>query len=249
VAKRQLSERAPAYRRVADALRTEIQRGLAPPGHRLESEARLSERFGVSRSSIREALRILASERLIDTTRGSTGGSTVQRIAPRDVADVLRMNIAALVNAEGCTTDEMDEVRELLEVTGAWLAAQRRTPIDLDALRSSIPADPARAPLERQRELNRAFHFRILAATGNRLLHVFGEPLADVIYERFRGRQHDRRYFAQMADDHRAILASIEARDAAAARQAMSEHLLHVRAAGAAGRPRLLLEGLAFDGR
>ena len=241
------ADRVPAYQRVADELRAEIVAGTVPPGSRLESEARLGERFGVSRSSVREALRILSSERLIDTTRGATGGSTVQSLVPGDVAAVLRTGIAALANARGASTDEMDEVRELLEVTGAWLAAQRRTPIDLDGLRSSVPTDPQTMSIAEQRAMNLEFHFRILAATGNRMLHVFGEPLAAVIYERFRGKEHDRAYFDRMVADHRAILGAIESRDAAAARRSMSRHLLHVRAEAAPGSVRLLLEGLAFE--
>lgn len=54
------SDSVPAYRRVADELRRDIMSGAVAPGGRLASEARLAERFGVSRSSIREALRILA---------------------------------------------------------------------------------------------------------------------------------------------------------------------------------------------
>ncbi len=238
--------RDPAYLRVADALRADIVSGAVQPGERLPSEARLAERFAVSRSSVREALRTLASERLIATTRGATGGSTVQRLEPRHVSAMLGANIAALANAQGCTTEEMDEVRELLEVTGAWLAALRRTPIDLAALHASVPADPASVPIETQRAMNLDFHQRILAATGNRLLTVFAEPVADVVYQRFRGQDYDPDYFARMSADHRAILAAIEDRDQVGARRAMATHLRHTRARTERS-PRLLLSGLAFE--
>jgi len=247
VPRKVVSDSIPAYRRVADELRDEIMAGVVPPGGRLASEARLSERFRVGRSSIREALSVLASERLIDTTRGATGGSTVQRLEPRDVVAQLRTSIGALVSANGCSTDEMDEVRELLEVTGAFLAAQRRTPIDLDRMRSSVPRDAHAVPIDVQRSMNLDFHYAILAATGNRLLHVFGEPVSDVIYERFRGKDHDLAYFDRMIDDHRTILGAIEGRDRLGARRAMSDHLLHIRAGSTDRQPSLLLEGLAFD--
>ncbi len=238
--------RDPAYLRVADALRAEILSGAAPPGARLPSESRLADRFGVSRSSVREALRTLASERLIATTRGATGGSIVQRLEPRHVSAMLRSNIAALANAQGCTTEEMDEVRELLEVTGAWLAALRRSPMDLAALRVSIPTEPSSVPIETQRAMNLDFHQRILAATGNRLLTVFAEPVADVVYERFRGQEYDPDYFARMSEDHRTILAAIEDRDQVGARRAMAAHLRHSRARSDRS-PRLLLAGLVFE--
>lgn len=159
----------------------------------------------------------------------------------------LRTSIGALVSANGCSNDEMDEVRELLEVTGAFLAAQRRTPMDLDRMRSSIPADARSVPIDIQRAMNLEFHYSILAATGNRLLHVFGEPVSDVIYARFRGKDHGLAYFGRMLDDHRAILAAIEGRDRGAARRAMASHLLHIRAGTTTGQPVLLLDGLAFD--
>src|ERR1700716_910080 len=67
----------PAYRQVADELRRQIIAGLLPAGHRLPNEPELSRAFGVSRSTVREALRVLASQHLIETLRGGRGGSFV----------------------------------------------------------------------------------------------------------------------------------------------------------------------------
>ena len=65
----------PAYQQVADQLRDRILDGSVAAGDRLPTEVELSEIFGVSRSTVREALRVLASRGLIRTTRGTTGGT------------------------------------------------------------------------------------------------------------------------------------------------------------------------------
>ena len=71
--------RVPAYQLLADSLRTQITSGRLRPGERLPTEPQLCVRSGVSRSTVREALRLLTSQHLIVTTRGVTGGSYVAR--------------------------------------------------------------------------------------------------------------------------------------------------------------------------
>lgn len=67
----------PAYAVLAGHLRSRILSGELQPGERLPGEAELTAEFGVGRSTIREALRSLASQNLIETTRGVTGGASV----------------------------------------------------------------------------------------------------------------------------------------------------------------------------
>ena len=74
--------RAPAYRLLADDLRAQITSGRLVPGDRLPTEPQLCQRSGVSRSTVREALRLLASQHLIVTTRGVSGGSFVAHPSP-----------------------------------------------------------------------------------------------------------------------------------------------------------------------
>jgi DNA-binding FadR family transcriptional regulator len=71
------SVRTPAYQLLADDLRTRITSGRLRPGQRLPTEPELCAEAGVSRSTVREALRLLSSQHLIVTTRGVTGGSFV----------------------------------------------------------------------------------------------------------------------------------------------------------------------------
>jgi DNA-binding GntR family transcriptional regulator len=90
----------PAYQQVADQLRDRILDGSLTSGDRLPTEIELSEIFGVSRSTIREALRVLASKDLIRTTRGTTGGTFVARVQFDQVSDYLEMSLG-LMSARG----------------------------------------------------------------------------------------------------------------------------------------------------
>lgn len=108
--------RRPAYVAVADHLREMILAGALPAGERLPTEAELGAQFGVSRSTIREALKMLSSIRLVATSRGVSGGSMVTVGNPDDVSKLLQVGITQLTAAEKCTVDELLQTRELLEV-------------------------------------------------------------------------------------------------------------------------------------
>jgi len=236
-----------AYLQVADELRRDITSGVSQPGERLGSEGVLAERFGVSRSTIREALRVLASQRLIATTRGATGGSTVLRFEQDDAMQILKESIDALTRAEGCTELEMEEVRELLEVSAAWWAAARRTPADVVALRALIPKDPGSTPVAEMVEMNKQFHYRILAASGNRLLHILAEPVAVLLESAFASREYGPDYWELVNDDHRRIVYAIECRDQVETRIQFSRHVKNLRAMTRELPTRSTLGGLSFD--
>ena len=79
----------PAYQVLADALRAKILAGELEPGRKLPIEPELSAQYGVSRSTVREALRVLASQNLIATTRGVSGGSFVAPPNPEQISGYL----------------------------------------------------------------------------------------------------------------------------------------------------------------
>src|SRR5436190_23187010 len=108
--------RSPAYQQLADELREQITSGRLRPGQRLPTEPELCLRSGVSRSTVREALRLLASQHLIVTTRGVTGGSYVAKPDAATLAASLARGVNLLVTATPVGSDELMEVRDLLEV-------------------------------------------------------------------------------------------------------------------------------------
>lgn len=236
-----------AYVQVANTLRAEILSGRPPAGERLASEAALGERFGVGRTTIREALRVLVAQGLIRTQRGANGGSTVTTLTHPQAMEMLELSLRSLAVAHGCSLEEMDEVRELLDVTATWLAASRRTPEHVRQLYACISeVEDGAAPTPEQINTNLQFHYRILEATGNRLLHLFGEPVSILIYSFFRRQEHRPEYYHAVTADHLRIARAIEQRDPVAAQRAMSEHIANLRYPDAPATPRSAFSGLAF---
>jgi GntR family transcriptional repressor for pyruvate dehydrogenase complex len=220
----------PVYVTVAGQVRTQILDGTYPGGTRLPTEVEMGRQLGVARTTVREALRLLASEGLVATTRGATGGTVVLELDHRHVMNMLEQNMRFLVSSQGCSEHEMDEVRELLEVSAAWLAASRRSPIDMQRLWATIPEIDADAPLTPiERQADPGFHRELFEATGNRLLHLFAQPVSEIIYSFFHSEEQTVDYYRQISHDHRLIAKAIEARDPTAAQNAMAEHLRNIR--------------------
>jgi DNA-binding FadR family transcriptional regulator len=165
----------------------------------------------------------------------------------RDVMRMLEQNMQHLVSLRGCTREEMEEARELLEVTAAWMAASRRTPVQVRRLYDCIPdIPPGELPTREQIDTNLRFHYEILEATGNRLLHMFAEPVSVVIYSFYRSDEHHADYYQQVLEEHRGIARAIENRDADRARKLMSAHICAFRGQDD-GDVRTSLSGLRFD--
>jgi DNA-binding FadR family transcriptional regulator len=200
----------PVYEEVANRLRSQIADGTLIPGDRLPAESNLAAEFGVSRSTIREALRVLNSEGLIRTARGVSGGSFVNEAEAQATSEFLRARLGILSRQQAITTAELLETRALLEVAGAALAAERRTDGHLDELRAALG-------------LERDFHTTLLTAAQNRLLEAVAIPLVQLLEGSSGGADGAG---PQEADaDHERILERIEARDPAGAAAAMEQHL------------------------
>jgi DNA-binding FadR family transcriptional regulator len=233
-----------AYLRIAEELRNRIVVGNYPVGTRLPPEIQLAQDMGVARTSVREALRVLAALGLVETTRGGSGGTVVLEIDHRDVMRMLEQNMGFLLTTQGCSEEEMEEVRELLEVSATWMAATRRTPDQLQRIKDTLQVfDPGVRPTEEQIQRNLRFHYLILESAGNRLLHAFGEPVSRLIYSFYLRKEHEPEYYRQTEMDHKEIHRALRDRDPEAARKAMTVHFANLRESSAPS----FLHGLRFD--
>jgi len=212
---RRVTAAAPAYQQLADELRELILAGSLAPGDRLAGEEDLGDRYGVSRSTAREAIRLLEAQHLVVTTRGTTGGSFVARQAPDRIDVELGASIGLLVAQDHLLPEQIIEARGLLEVPAAALAARRRTEEHLEALRQCVAAG---------RDGNERFHQVLLQASGNPLVEAMTRPLLRVLRDRARDRAPEP-FWAEVDDDHARILALVEAGDADGAAEAVREHL------------------------
>jgi GntR family transcriptional regulator, transcriptional repressor for pyruvate dehydrogenase complex len=171
-------------------------------------------------------LRLLTSQNLIVTTRGVTGGSFVAEPSPKKLAETLENGLGMLVANGNLQGSHLFEVRAMLEVPAAELAAAGRTDAHLADLAEAMfdPADE----LDKVLPAIRAFHTTIAAATGNPLLLLISESLFP---------SNDRQltldapvgYLPRLDAEHREIFAAIRDGDGPRAAAATRDHLEYLR--------------------
>ena len=166
---------------MAERLRERVVAGELPAGARLPNEAVLATEFGVSRATVREALRSLAAHELIRTAKGARGGSYVTLPSIDGVSDFLDSSLTLLADAEHVTLEELLEARELLEVPAARLAATRRSEAELERLLATIPDEPLRLGTQGQFVYNQDFHLVVIEGCRNALLAIAAQPIFAVL--------------------------------------------------------------------
>jgi DNA-binding FadR family transcriptional regulator len=139
---------------VSDTLRRKIVSGELAEGDNLPPEPDLVAQFGVSRPTLREALRILESESLIRTRRGSRSGAEV--CAPK--VDTSARYMGFVLQHEGVTVDDVLQARMILEPPLAGLTAARRDDVTIYELRRALEAEEAALP-DRAAYAEASIHF------------------------------------------------------------------------------------------
>ncbi|HVW18456.1 MAG TPA: FCD domain-containing protein [Solirubrobacteraceae bacterium] len=209
------------YELLAETLQERIIDGDLRPGDELPPERVLMEDYGVGRSSVREALRILESRGLI-TQPGN--GFTV-----RELANALGGPMQLVASVNRLSTPQLFEVRETMEIAIAGAAAERRDDADLDALLAAHVA-MLEAPDERSRiEADVRFHVLVARASRNPLYEHVMVGVRDVLRRALERIRPLTPVAERVAEQHRAILDAIEDGDPDAARAAMAHHLAEVR--------------------
>jgi GntR family transcriptional repressor for pyruvate dehydrogenase complex len=204
---------------VVQLLQRQIETGELPPGARLPSERRISEQMSVSRSVVREALNRLKTQGLVRIRHGS--GAVVEDANSRPVAESLER----LLRRTAGGPPALIEVRLCLETEIAGLAAERRTDEHLRRLEEANAAlAVAGQGLEETVAADLAFHMELARAGGNAIFLAVLEPIQSLLLLS-RRRTISGFGIEPALVGHRAILAAVRERDAAAARSAMAEHL------------------------
>ncbi|MET7421796.1 FCD domain-containing protein [Dactylosporangium sp. NPDC005555] len=219
---------APAYQLLADRLRVEIMSGRLLPGARLPTEPQLCEQSGLSRSTVREALRLLSSQHLIVTTRGVNGGSFVAEPDAHTLGQFLTDGVGLLLASGSVKGDDFLEVRRMLEVPAAGLAAARREPSHLRELDAAM-FDPDTAGLDERIAAHAAFHLAVASASGNTLLCLMVRPLYTVSDRKAAAHNAPLPMWRVIDQDHRALLAAIRAQDVELAMELARGHIDNVR--------------------
>ncbi len=220
----------PAYQQVAGQLRKLVLQGDLGAGDRLPNEAELSAMFGVSRSTVREALRVLSSQNLLTTSRGVGGGSFIAHPQPGHISEFLETSIGLLSGSDALSVASLLEARELLEVPAARLAAQRRTQEQVESLQAVVRREQEELDRDADFEEHRRFHQMVLQASGNSFLEMMTRPVFSVLRTRFLREAAPRTFWENVVAEHQRIFDRIRAGDGDGAAEEMREHLARLTA-------------------
>ncbi|MBF8185488.1 FadR family transcriptional regulator [Nonomuraea sp. K274] len=208
---------------IVEQMRLLIREGKLVPGDRLPSERSLCERFGVSRVTVREALRVLEASGLVEIRVGARGGAFVTRPSSERVGK----GLAELLTLAPMTALDVTEARMVVELGILPLVVERATEEDIAELR--VLVDQGLSALENgsyTMAMSAAFHVRVASSVHNpaieMLVHTFHGPLLMSLQQ------------AQVAaplmglrgaHEHFELVEAIEQRDVERARNVMTRHL------------------------
>lgn len=208
---------------IVEQIRQLLKEERLQPGDRLPSERELCVQFGVSRVTIREALRILESNGLVEIRVGARGGAFVTVPSSSRVSE----GLADLLTFSPLTASQVTEARLVFELGVVPLAVERATEEDIADLRAMCDAHAeVMKEGEYTMELSTAFHIRIAACTHN--------PAIEMLVQSFHGPLLMSLLEAQVvaplmgyrgSEEHSAFIDAIAARDVDRARSIMREHL------------------------
>jgi GntR family transcriptional repressor for pyruvate dehydrogenase complex len=190
------------------------------PGDRIPPERALVQKLGVSRSSMREALRVLSSLGLLEVREG-LGTFVAQNDGPFLTQALVVSSIVG-----GQTAREMHEVRALIEPHAARLAAERATPEHIEEIGRCLREQEASLDsVDRFLEADVAFHLAIAQAAENRVLFQMLRAVRALLVARMATTLSTRRDMVPRHAEHRAVYEAIARRDPDAAERAMREHM------------------------
>lgn len=212
-----------ASRVIVDQIKAHIRDGSLSPGDRLPNERDLCQQFGVSRVTVREALRVLEATGLIQVRLGAQGGSFVTAPSVELVGD----NLAQLITLSPVTAAAATEARQIFEVSILPLILERATPEDISDLRSLVSASAqSKTKGFYSTEISAAFHVRLAGCTHNpaieALMQSFHGPLISSLRE---AQSVAPQMGIKGVEEHSQLVDAIESRDLDRAREILEAHL------------------------
>jgi GntR family transcriptional regulator, transcriptional repressor for pyruvate dehydrogenase complex len=214
--------RSPMYLQVAQRIREAILSGALQPGDALPTEHDLSEQFGVSRPTVREALRALQTQGLI------VGGSrsTVQSGAP---TGPLREALGYLIRLEHISLQDLIELRCALETEAVRRAARAPAPAVEDARRAVADMQKTNGTVAAFDEADIRFHIALAAASGNEAIRLIMVGVRDAIAAHLRDAlaqdPNASETMTMLADEHGDILEATVAGDVKRATTLIRRHI------------------------
>jgi GntR family transcriptional repressor for pyruvate dehydrogenase complex len=170
-----------AYERVVEQVEQAVFSGRLKPGSRLPSERDLVIQFGVSRSTVREALRVLQSDGLIQSRPGDPRGPEVLAASTKN----LQKSVVRLARADSMSLGELLQFRMVLEGSAYLLAAQLRTEAQLAEMEAALVAMTAALDVGYAEfsDADVAFHDAVARATQNTMIVVCSNVVRGVVVD------------------------------------------------------------------
>jgi GntR family uxuAB operon transcriptional repressor len=215
------------YQEIGEDLRAQIMQGLYPVGSRLPPERNIAEKYGVSRTIVREALLMLELQGTVDIRQGS--GVYVMRIPQENDSEEEQM-----LNSD-VGPFEILQARQLLESNIAAFAAKMATRADIDNLKRIIEQEQrAIAANDTTQDNSKMFHLVLAGATQNQMLLTTVEKIwlqmdSSPLWQQFNAHIASRAYRLKWLGDRQTILAALRRRDVMGAWQATWQHLENVK--------------------
>jgi DNA-binding FadR family transcriptional regulator len=215
-----------ASEQIAWQIRKYLEEQHLQPGDRIGTEQELADEFGVSRPTLREALRLLSASQLIRVGRGRAGGIFVARTPREGMSKNLSESIALMLAADTISLDELLDARLSLEVPLAGRAAANATDEVVTRLEAAVAAAEDHAPgTEPFNAADTEFHQILAEAAGNVLLKGLTGWILEVLQPSLIVTISGDVDAAVILEQHRAILRAVRRRQRGAAEKAMRLHI------------------------
>lgn len=215
------------YRLVVDAVEEQILGGALKVGDHLPPERELAALLGASRPAVREGLRMLEAQGVLQTVGAGPGSATVVTALPGEaLTRLLRLHLAL----SSFRTSDVVEARVMLERRSTELAAQHAAPADLERIRVVLDRmDDPRLPIEDFNELDTEFHVSLADASGNQLVadmtRAIRGAVRDSLLQAFRALDDWTATASQLRAEHRAVYDAVANGDPEQAADAVERHI------------------------
>ncbi|MDA0182337.1 FadR family transcriptional regulator [Solirubrobacter phytolaccae] len=215
-----------ASHQIALEIRRYLEREGLRPGDRIGTEQELAAEFGVSRPTLREGLRLLASSHLIRVGRGRAGGIFVARTAGEGMSRNVSESISMMLATESVSLGELLDARMFLEVPLAGLAALNATDETAAELQAAIDdATGHESGTPSFSDADTRFHQTLARAADNQLLTAFTDWILEVLQPRLIEEIGAITDADEILRQHRDIQRAVRRKQPAAAEKAMRAHI------------------------
>ena len=207
---------------IIEQIRNAILSGRFKPGDKVASEKELMSEFGVSKATLREALRVLEGMGLVEIKKGITGGVFIAEV---DMKTTIH-GIINFLHFKTVSIKDITMIRYLLEPPVAQIAALRIQPEDIVRLESMIKEDPATPHTIVSREIG--FHRYLVRMTENPILILVMDFIDNILNDIKFQLDLGNEFYHKVAEAHQAILDCLKQKDGIGARREIVHDLLEV---------------------